>query len=260
MIRLIVIMKWEQDLRRINAVVDSHRDLKVMGTGTDSYRAVKLAESERPDIAIVDYQIDFGGINTAALIKCKSPHTAIILISPYEDEEHASEALARGAAGYLVRKSDMDILDNIIYIVHAGGSYVSHRIVARIFQTLPQLYCYQEFYQKLLSWMNSRAPEVYRGPGVLSRTEQRIIRLVGLGKSTREIGETLNLKPGTVRNYISTIMRKIGIRSRQQMVFFVLNYKHGLSGDGFGAPPPPPRSPPPLKISPLLEARLNLEK
>jgi DNA-binding NarL/FixJ family response regulator len=258
MIRLIAIMKWERDLRHINVVADSRGDLQVVGTGMDSYRAIKLAETEQPDIAIVDYQIDCGGINIAALIKRKSPHTAIILISPYEDEKHASDAMIRGIAGYLVGKSDMDILDNIIYIIHAGGSYVSHRIVARTFQILPQLYRYQEFYQGLLSRINSRAPEVYRGPGILSQSEQRIIRMVGQGKSTREIGETLGLKPGTVRNYISILMHKIGVRSRQQMIFFALNYKRGLSDIEFSIPPSWPA--PAVKIPPLLEARLNLEK
>jgi two-component system response regulator DesR len=233
-------MKWEQDLRRISAVIDSHADLQVMGTGTDSYRAIKLAESEQPDIAIIDYQIDHGGINIAPLIKRKSPHTAIILVSPYEDDRYASDALTRGVAGYVVGKSDMDILDSIIYIIHAGGSYVSHQIVVRAFQILPQLYRYQKFYHGLLSRMNSRVPEAYRGPDVLSRAERRIIRMVGQGKGTKEIGESLNLKPGTVRNYISTLMHKIGIHNRQQMLFFALNYKRGLSDIDLTIPPPPP--------------------
>jgi DNA-binding NarL/FixJ family response regulator len=236
MVRIIIIMKWEQDLRRISTVIDSHTDLRVMGTGTDSYQAIKLAETKQPDIAIIDYQLDHGGMEIIALIKRRSPHTAIILVSPYEDEKHASDALTRGVAGYLVGKSDMDILVGIIYIVHAGGSYVSHRIVVRVFQILPQLYRYQEFYQGLLSRVNARVPGDYRSPGVLSRTERRLIRMVGQGKNTREIGEILNLKPGTVRNYISALMHKIGIHSRQQIIFFALNYKRGLSDTDLPVP------------------------
>jgi DNA-binding NarL/FixJ family response regulator len=258
MIRLMIIMEQEQDLLRVSAAAGSSADLRVVGTGTDPYQAIRLAETEQPDIAVIDCRIGGGETGIVSLVKRRSPGTAVILVSPREDEERAAEALSRGASAYLALKSDMDILAAVIYIVHAGGCYVSHRIVNRVFQILPGLFTYREFYRGLLPAGSAGVSPDRCGPVMLSSTEWQIIRMVGQGRTTKEVGGTLGLKEGTVRNYISALMRKTGIRSRYHMALFVLNHGRRRIEERRGSPalPPPPLRP--RKLLPLLEAVYNV--
>jgi DNA-binding NarL/FixJ family response regulator len=259
MIRITIIMQQEQDLGRVRAAIDSRQDLAVIGTGTDSYDAIRLAEDERPDIMVIDHQLDYNGPDIVPLIKRRFPNASIILVSPYEDEKYALAALNQGVSGYLLRRFDMDILVGVIYIVHAGEYYISQRVMARLFRTPLKLQGPEKF------------PQIF-GPGetalqhsmdfsALNRTELRILECIGQSKSTKEISETLHLKMGTVRNYISVLMRKSGIHSRLQMVNLVQGQGHHQIKAG--AVPkifyPIPISGPVRKLPPLLEASLNSE-
>jgi DNA-binding NarL/FixJ family response regulator len=257
MIRVIIVMRRRQDLSRIREAVDSQEDLTVAGTGTDSYQAIRLAETLQPGVAVIDYQLDYGGLDVIALLKRRSPGTSIILLSSNNDGRHALDALFKGVSGYLLRKPDIDILVNVIYAVRAGGYYISQRIMAHIFQTLPKpngaaLRQNPDFSRASKARITKKT--------MLSRTELRILEFIGQGKGTKEIGEKLNLTMGTVRNYISTLMRKSGVHSRLEMARFVRNY--GQPGPG-GAPEkkarPAARPGPAKKFLPLLEASLNLE-
>jgi DNA-binding NarL/FixJ family response regulator len=222
MIRLIIIMKQAHDLDRVMEAVGSQADLTVIGIGSDYYRAIKLAQAEQPDIAVIDYQFDCGGLDVVTVVKRKSPGTSVILISPYDDEWRARDALIRGVSGYLLQNWDISILAGVIYMVHAGGYYISHRIVARTFRALPKFRMYRDFYRGRLPQGKGPARGCPGGAVPLSQTEWQIILLVGQGRNTKEISESLNLKMGTVRNYISNMMRKTGIHNRHRMALSLL--------------------------------------
>ncbi|MDR2375184.1 MAG: response regulator transcription factor [Treponema sp.] len=221
MVRLIIAMNWEKELRHTRDILGIHADLSIIGTALDCYRVLQLVESEQPDIVVVDYYLDdIKGWDLIPVIKRKSPATSVLIISPYDDEDHAWDAMRRGVSGYLVRKFDMDILASAIQMVHTGGRYISHRIVSRV---LPKFRVYHEYYRESSSMKKDQAAG---HPGILpnfSRTEWQIIEFISQGKTTKEIAEILNLKTGTVRNYISRLIRKTGGHSRAQMIFSALN-------------------------------------
>jgi two-component system response regulator DesR len=231
MIRVIIVTHQEQDLNRIRAAVRSRKDVAVIGTGSDSYGALRLAENRRPDIALIDCQLDYDGLEIVPLVKRRSPGTSLRVVSSCNNVLRACSALVKGASAYVLRKSDMDFLGTVICVVRAGGYYISQRVMAGVPRVMP---------------------DGERGGGeedipVMGRGEWRVLELVRRGKSTKEIGEALNLKPGTVRNYISGLMRKVGVHSRGERV-----------GDG-GAYGRRPGAVSGGKVLPLLEARLNLK-
>ncbi|MDR2746763.1 MAG: response regulator transcription factor [Treponema sp.] len=257
---MIIVMQMEQDLNRIREVVDSCEDLTVIGTGADSYAAIRLTETEQPDIAIIDYQLDYSGLDIVSLVKRRSPGTAIILISSCSNGKDTLDVLSMGASAYLLRKSDMDVLVSIIHVVQAGGYCISHRLMTQVFQALPKSPQSGKFVRKFFPY----EALVWQGLNfsALNRTELRILEFIGQSKSTKEISETLHLKMGTVRNYISALMRKNGVQSRLEMAHFVRNYgQRQLKTERT-----PQRDSRPAsttgraeKFLPLLEARLNLE-
>jgi DNA-binding NarL/FixJ family response regulator len=220
MVRLIVAVTWEKECKRIAAALNAHADFLVVGAAEDCYQALHLVESEQPDIIILDYHLgSIKGWELVPVIKRKAPCISVIIISPYDDEGRAWDALLKGVSGYLIRKFDIDLLANIIHIVHKGGWYISHRILA---QVLLKLHDYQKCYQKIASPKKGGLSGRLEKSIEFSPTERRIIGFINQGRSTKEIAETLNLKNGTVRNYISNLMRKTGDHSRAQMILSFL--------------------------------------
>lgn len=260
MIRVIVVMRQEQNLIRIREVIDSREDVTVIGTGTDSYAAIRLVETGHPDIAIIDYQLDYNAPDIVSLIKRRVPDTSIILISSHNDEKNALDALSRGVSAYLPWKPDMDVLISVIYVVQAGGHCISRRIMSQVFRVLPKPFRSGEITHKFFS--PETAAWQYLNFSSLNRTELRIFEFIGQGKSTKEISEILHLKIGTVRNYISSLMRKSGVKNRMEMIYFVLGHRqyqsrldrtpqrNSRSVSAAGRPE---------KFLPLLEASLNVE-
>jgi DNA-binding NarL/FixJ family response regulator len=253
-------MRQQQDLSRISEAVDSQENLTVVGTGTDSYQAIRLAETQQPGVAVIDCQLEHGGLDVIALVKHRRPCMSIILISPRNDRQHALDALGVGVSGYLLRKSDMGILVNAIYAVQAGGYYISQRIMTHIFQALskPRGAALRQNTDFPRTFKTRLPPKIMLEQ--MNQTELRILEFIKQGKGTKEISETLHLKIGTVRNYISTLMRKSGVHNRLEMARFVLNYERPGAGgvpEKEASPAVPPRRG--EKFLPLLEARLNLE-
>jgi DNA-binding NarL/FixJ family response regulator len=220
MVRLVIAMNWEKELRHTTTSLGVRVDFSIIGTTSDCYRAIRMVEAEQPDIAIVDYYL--GAVKAwdlIPIIKRKSPATSVIIISPFDDGTHAWDALHRGASGYLIRKFDMGLLIGAIDMIYTGGCYVSHRIITRV---LPKFRVYQKYYR-------DNTPG-RKGPGsrrlsviTFSPTERQIIGFISQGRTTKEIAEILNLKTGTIRNYISGLIQKTGGRSRAQMLFAALN-------------------------------------
>jgi DNA-binding NarL/FixJ family response regulator len=221
MIRLVIAMKWEKELNHTTIMLNAIADFSVIGAASDSYRTLRLIESEQPDVAILDYYLDqIHGQDLIPTIKHRSPGTSVIIISPYDDEKHVLNALSGGVSAYIVRKYDMSILAGIIHVVHIGGLYISSKILTRM---LPKFHRYQQLFREFKFMKTEKLfidPQVFIS---ISPTEKQIIEYIGQGKTTKEIAEILHYKIGTVRNYISHLMKKTGGRSRAQLIYFALD-------------------------------------
>ncbi|MDR1411826.1 MAG: response regulator transcription factor [Spirochaetaceae bacterium] len=223
MVRLAIAMKGENELNHTAIALDAIADFSVVGAASDSYRILRLIESEQPDIAILDYHLDqISGPDLVPTIKHRSPGTSVIIISPYDDENHAWTAMSRGVSGYIVRKYDMGTLTGIIHVVHKGGLYISPRIVTQI---LPQFHRYQKIFRNINFMKNKKVFVRPKAFFDLSHTDQQILEFMSQGKTTKEIAENMNLKTGTIRNYISVMMKKTGVHNRAQLICFALFIK-----------------------------------
>jgi DNA-binding NarL/FixJ family response regulator len=225
MIKIVIIDDRKQDRELIYSILSTQKGFEISGSGKDGYDALKLATEHRPHIIIMDLRDDdIGGPDLVPLIKRKSPTTAVIFLSGYDDDVYAGKALSSGASGYLVKKTDMDKLADSVRTVHSGGYFINTPICIRIFGRFSKEAKHQKFYPAAGQEKKPRQRPI---PSTINQTELDIMALIGKGHTNKEVAAKLNLKPGTVRNYLSSAMHKAGLKSRTQVAIFAI--KHGLT-------------------------------
>jgi DNA-binding NarL/FixJ family response regulator len=226
MINVILIQSQQKRLELTLSLLKSQKDFCIAGIGKDNYSALHLTETLRPDVAVIDYNLDsLSGVELIPLIKRKSPATMVVLFSACDDEQYAFEALNEGVSGYLLWKDKIN-LANAVRIAHNGGCYVSNGIITRAFSLLFEISRYRNIYRIVSAFPEYGSVKMGRRRVLFSHAEKQIIRLISEGKTNKEIAELLRLTSGTVRNYISSVMQKAGTQNRVQILIFAL--KNGL--------------------------------
>ena len=227
MIRVIIVSEHTELRDRIAGILNQWPDFHVFTHGRDSYDALYAARTFLPHVALVDEEpslLDCPGLVSA--LKRWSPETKVIVLASSPLSRPVLASIARGAAGYLLKGRDGDIIPAVIW-VHHDGALMTAEVASRAFRPIP-----------------TAAPG-FPGKGRLkiTRTELGLLTRIGRGLSNKEIAAELRLKHGTVRNYISTLLRKTGLHSRTEIALFV--HRAGILGDEWkGALPFPPNPAP----------------
>jgi DNA-binding NarL/FixJ family response regulator len=216
MIKTVIIDPEKQNRERISALLSTQEDIEVLACGRDGYDALKLIGSMKPDIVIVSNQLEFiGGEELPPLIKTRSPSTAVIILVTKISDHQLYRAAIKKVSGIVQKERDMDIFPKILEWVSRGGCYISPWLAARVLDLFSE------------EGMRSHAetfPAKEDPAGYLNKTELRILTCIGEGLTSFETAENLGLAVGTVRNYVSSIMRKIGVQNRLQMVRYAYSY------------------------------------
>jgi DNA-binding NarL/FixJ family response regulator len=223
MIRTIIIDAKQEDRKKIHKLLSRHEDFEVQGLGKDGYDAVRLVGSSKPDIAILDVNLDIiNGLDVLPLLKRQSPATLVVILASKVDDGQISKALGSGIAGFLLKDLDLDKLPIILRDIHFGKYYMNPQVSTRIFHIFFELLGKGRQANFISKWVHPLPEEI-------SKTELQIMSCIGEGRSNQEIAEYLNLTAGTVRNYISSAIHKTGVRDRTQMAIYVL--RNGLVND-----------------------------
>jgi len=219
MIRVAVVDDQELVRDSLRVLLSAQNDFEVVGIGKDGYDALKLVESLKPDVLLLDIRMPImDGVEATAMLKKKSPETAIVILTTFDDDEYVLKAIRNGASGYLLKSAGMDVLAAAIRTVHGGGSLMTPEIATKAFRLFSEL-------------ANEHGPssegEKTEVPSDLSRTELQLMALIGSGRANKEAASEMGLSEGTVRNYISTILQKTGLRDRTQLAIFAV--RNGLA-------------------------------
>jgi DNA-binding NarL/FixJ family response regulator len=211
MIRVVILMETEQDRKYFESLLGSRAGYKVVGVGGDAYDAIRLMQSRKPDIALLDEGsplFDRGRIVPSLLFW--SPETKVIILSPNLKGAGAAmlQALSAGAAGYF-GKSPGDMIFAGIALVMQGWSVINPATAALAFRNYSGQQVPSRGRRK-----PAEAEPAARMSARMSRQELRLLACVGRGLSSGEISRTLKLSQGTVRNYLSSIYTKTGMHNR----------------------------------------------
>ncbi|MGW7360586.1 response regulator [Streptomyces sp. NPDC054802] len=200
-------------------LVESARDMEVVGQAGTGAEAVELARSERADLVVMDIRMpELDGIEATRLIAADDDLAGVkvLVLTTYDTDEHILQALRAGASGFLVKDTRPADLLAAIRTVAAGESLLSpgptSRLIARVLSA-------------------PRMPEA-GGPDGLTVRERQVLALVARGLNNTEIAESLGLSPLTAKTHVSRIMSKLGARDRAQLV--IVAYESGLVTPGTG--------------------------
>lgn len=188
----------------LKAILEASGDVTVPATGTDGSEAIELYEKYNPDILLTDIQMKgLSGLEATEAIIKKYPGARILLLTTFLDDEYIIQALKLGAKGYLL-KQDYESILPALEAVYSGQSVFGTEIISKI----PGLISSTSKFDYTLYDINER--------------EINIIELIADGLSNKEIAAKLFLSEGTVRNYLSQILEKLGLHNRTQLAVFLL--------------------------------------
>jgi DNA-binding NarL/FixJ family response regulator len=219
MIRIVVIDERESDRNLIQTLLSFQSDFEVVGCGKDGFDALKLTAGLQPDIVIMDIGLsDFEGTEIIPLLKSKVPQVALLILTDLEDESHICKVAGQDINGYLLKSIDMDKLLNAVRSICNGERFLSVKILDKAYCILADMLRKHEPQARIAQ----EKPQRVNIPSNLSRMELRLLAFVAQGCSTREIAANMCLSTGTVRNYLSVVMQKTGLKNRTQMATFAL--------------------------------------
>lgn len=183
----------------LRTILDLEPGLTVVGEAANGAEAITEACRLQPDVALMDVQMPgIGGLAATAEIARQVPGCRVLILTTFDYSQYVLEGLQAGASGFLLKDAPADELIGAIRRVHAGESFVQPDMAARLLTELGR---------KLSSPTEA-----------LTEREVAILGLLVVGDSNRAIGARLYLTEGTVKNYVSTILDKLGAGNRTQAV------------------------------------------
>ncbi|UWE08533.1 response regulator [Actinacidiphila bryophytorum] len=204
-------------------LVESARDMEVVGQAGNGVEAVERARGTRADVIVMDIRMpEMDGIEATRRIAADDDLAGvrILVLTTYDDDEHVVAALRAGASGFMVKDTRPAELLDAIRTVAAGDSLLSPGPTARLIARVLRLPDRPPV---------GPAPSAGRLAG-LSDREREVLTLVARGLNNAEAGEALGLSPLTAKTHVSRIMGKLGARDRAQLV--IAAYESGLVAPG----------------------------
>ncbi|MDR0760873.1 MAG: response regulator transcription factor [Treponema sp.] len=189
-------------------------DMTVIGTAINGKEAVTITEKEHPDIILMDVLMpEMGGIEAVNLIKNKHPEIKIIMLSTYDEDEYVRAAILAGASGYLLKAISPTELITAIRALKNNIIQISPEIARKMVR---QKYNGKETlnHDPDLPDMTESLPWLK----TLTNREREIFTYITTGYENEEIAEKLNLALQTVKNQVSTIYSKLGVKNRFEII------------------------------------------
>jgi DNA-binding NarL/FixJ family response regulator len=205
-----ILLADDQRLLRegLRTLLELQPDLRVVGEAGDGIQAEALAERLRPRVVLMDLRMPRrDGVEAIRRLTGRWPEMQVIALTTYDDDELVFRAIEAGAAGYLLKDVGSDALAEAIRAADRGESPLQPSIARKVLRRL----------RAGGSATPHPSPE---GAGPLTGRELEVLHLLGTGASNREIAERLCLTEGTVKNYVSAILAKTGLRDRTQAALY----------------------------------------
>jgi DNA-binding NarL/FixJ family response regulator len=204
--------------RGIRWSLENEHDMLVVGEAADGVNAIQQCDLLVPDVVLIDINMpQMSGLEVTRVIKRRHPQTGVIILTMHEDDEQLFHAIRVGAAAYATKDIEAEELVRLIRRVARGEYLINENVLSRPFVASRVLDQFRE-----LSQMDQVNEGVF---SPLTPREVEILDCVAQGNSNKEIAKILSISDQTVKNHITSILRKLAVNDRTQAVIYAL--RHG---------------------------------
>ena len=206
-----IILVDDHELVRIGlkSLLERHPQFDVVGEAGSAREALEQVESLKPDVVVMDIRLPgTSGIDACEQIVNQHPETKVLMLTSYAEDEMLFSAIRAGASGYVLKQIGSEDLIKAIESVGRGEALLDPAVTQRVFQEVRR----------------AVKEEEASAFSHLSQQEKHVLLLVSEGKTNREIAKQLFLGEGTVRNYVSSILSKLGVNNRAEAAAYAVEH------------------------------------
>jgi DNA-binding NarL/FixJ family response regulator len=189
----------------LETLLSVHKDLQVVGQASNGQEALEVATKVQPDVILMDVRMPIlDGVRATYLLKEALPQCRVIVLTTFDDDEYIFDALRTGAVGYLLKDVASAQLVEAIRAASRGESILEPSVAAKVIAEFTRV-------SRLVP-----LAQMEQLVDPLSERELEILGLIARGASNKEIGDQLFIAEGTVKNHVTHILDKLGVRDRTQ--------------------------------------------
>ena len=193
----------------LKAILGTADTLEVIGVSNNGLEALELLENKGADVVLMDLKMPvMNGIHATKEIKEKYPQVKVLVLTTYDADAWLFDAIRNGADGYLLKDTSREMLIQSIEEIVEGKTPVDSKVAGKLFSQLSR---------------HALPGDSTIGKDLVER-EREILKLISQGMTNAEIAHSLFLSEGTIRNYVSAILEKLGVEDRTQAAVLALRF------------------------------------
>lgn len=202
-VRVVVVDDQRLICESIASLLELQTGIAVVGTAADGLEAIAVVEETRPDVVLMDVRMPrMDGVAAVAELARIAPECRVVMLTTFDDEDYVRGAVRGGASGYLLKDRPASELAAAIRMAHLGVAQFDPAVLARLVGS------------------GDARPAAPAIDSPLSERELQVLRLLAAGSTNREIALSLHLSEGTVKNHVSRILERLGVRHRTQAAVY----------------------------------------
>jgi DNA-binding NarL/FixJ family response regulator len=207
--RIIIVDDHEVVRLGLKSLLERHPQFDIVGEAATAREALEQVSRQRPDVVLMDIRLPgMSGIEACEEITKNYPETKVVMLTSYAEDEMLFSAIRAGASGYVLKQIGGEDLVKAIESVGRGEAMLDSAVTQRVFQEVRKAVKDEE----ASAFAN------------LSQQEKNVLLLVSEGRTNREIAKLLFLGEGTVRNYVSSILSKLGVSNRAEAAAYAVEH------------------------------------
>lgn len=207
--RIILVDDHEVVRLGLKSLLARHPQFDVVGEAGSAREALEQVAALKPDVVLMDIRLPgTSGIDACEEIVNRFPGTRVIMLTSYAEDEMLFSAIRAGASGYILKQIGSEDLIKALEAVSRGEALLDPAVTQRVFQEVRR----------------AVKEEEASAFAHLSQQEKHVLLLVSEGKTNREIAKSLFLGEGTVRNYVSSILSKLGVNNRAEAAAYAVEH------------------------------------
>jgi len=193
----------------LKSLLERHPQFEIVGEAASAREALEQVENNHPDVVVMDIRLPgTSGIEACEEITSRFPETRVLMLTSYAEDEMLFSAIRAGASGYILKQIGGEELVRALEAVARGEALLDSAVTQRVFQEVRRAF-------------NEEEASAFIH---LSQQEKHVLLLVSEGRTNREIAKALFLGEGTVRNYVSSILSKLGVSNRAEAAAYAVEH------------------------------------